>query len=132
MTYIPRLDGVRALAILAVLLTHCHPVMWRFPGGWVGVDLFFVLSGYLITGNLVREYDSSGQLSLKRFYCRRALRLIPALLVCIALAGVITALGLSDSPNFVAYSKQAALALLYLTNFRWRNSFTCCGRCCCL
>jgi len=76
--YLPQLDGLRAVAVLFVILFHTQS-SW-FPGGYIGVDLFFVLSGFLITGILVSEYDRTGRVALGAFYARRALRLLPALL----------------------------------------------------
>jgi peptidoglycan/LPS O-acetylase OafA/YrhL len=73
------LDGLRALAITGVVLTHVLPD--RVPGGQIGVDIFFALSGYLITGLLLREHDRFGRISLRAFYARRALRLVPAFTV---------------------------------------------------
>jgi len=73
------LDGLRALAITAVILGHTVPNL--APGGQIGVDIFFALSGYLITSLLLREHDQLGTISLRSFYARRALRLIPALVV---------------------------------------------------
>lgn len=84
--YLPPLDGVRALAVVAVVLFHTL-TPW-FPGGGVGVDVFFVLSGYLITRILVAELDRTGRISFRNFYLRRALRLLPALF---ALAVLLTA-----------------------------------------
>lgn len=72
-------DGLRAIAIIAVLVTHVVPD--SLPGGQLGVDLFFALSGYLITSLLLKEYDHFGRVSLKDFYIRRMLRLAPALVV---------------------------------------------------
>ena len=72
-------DGLRAIAITAVLITHVDPD--SLPGGQLGVDLFFALSGYLITSLLLKEYDHFGRVSLKDFYIRRFLRLAPALMV---------------------------------------------------
>ena len=77
--YRPALDGVRGIAILAVLAVNS--LLPFFPGGFIGVDIFFVLSGFLITSLLMDEWSSSGGISLKRFYARRALRLLPALFV---------------------------------------------------
>ncbi len=74
--YLPQLDGLRALAIVAVLMLHAS--VTRFPGGWVGVHVFFVLSGFLITTLLLREWDRTGRVGLWRFYVRRVLRLVPA------------------------------------------------------
>jgi peptidoglycan/LPS O-acetylase OafA/YrhL len=85
LTRLPALDGLRAVAILAVILFH-YKNDW-VPGGFIGVDLFFVLSGYVITRSLRQEIDTSGSISLRSFYMRRAFRILPALLV--AVAGVI-------------------------------------------
>ncbi|HMC55963.1 MAG TPA: acyltransferase family protein [Gemmatimonadaceae bacterium] len=79
MKFRPDLEGLRGLAILLVVLFHAG-VRW-FAGGFVGVDVFFVLSGFFITGLLVRELDQSGRIDVPAFYARRALRLIPPLLV---------------------------------------------------
>ncbi|MHA7134143.1 acyltransferase family protein [Oerskovia turbata] len=85
------LDGLRALAVLSVMVFHFAPAL--LPGGYVGVDVFFVLSGFLITTLLVREFRAHRTVSLSRFWWRRARRLLPALglvvLVCTAAAGVV-------------------------------------------
>jgi peptidoglycan/LPS O-acetylase OafA/YrhL len=78
----PALDGVRGLAILLVMVEHTH--LAPFHGGGLGVDLFFVLSGFLISGLLLAEFQRAGRLDIRRFYYRRALRLLPALLVLVA------------------------------------------------
>src|SRR5262245_47643491 len=78
----PALDGVRGVALLAVLGVHVgmHPgAPQPLPGGFLGVDLFFVLSGFLITSLLLQERQRSGSIHLGRFYLRRVLRLVPAL-----------------------------------------------------
>ena len=80
--YNPALDGVRAVAIVLVFLSHAHAPL--FDGAFFGVDLFFVLSGYLITSLLLKEYQQSGRLAWGRFYARRFLRLAPALLMFLA------------------------------------------------
>ena len=74
-TYVPALDGVRGVAILGVLLFHTG----HLPGGFLGVDLFFALSGYLITDLLLREIATTGTVSLIAFWGRRVRRLLPAL-----------------------------------------------------
>jgi peptidoglycan/LPS O-acetylase OafA/YrhL len=74
----PALDGIRAIAVLAVMAHHFAPTA---VGGSLGVDVFFVLSGYLITSLLIAERRSTGTISLSRFYIARAFRLLPALLV---------------------------------------------------
>jgi len=82
----PALDGVRALAVLAVMAFHNFS--W-LPGGYYGVDAFFVLSGFLITSLLVAEVGETGTLKLLRFWGRRARRLLPALFVLVAALGVV-------------------------------------------
>ena len=84
--YTPTFDGLRGIAILCVLIAHVSSV---FKGGWVGVDLFFVLSGYLITSLLRNEYYASGNISFGKLYARRALRLVPALLICVTIANLL-------------------------------------------
>jgi peptidoglycan/LPS O-acetylase OafA/YrhL len=83
--YSPSLDGVRGLAVLAVVAFHMRE-SW-FPGGFVGVDIFFVLSGFLITRLLIAEHHRTGTVSFSRFYVRRGLRLLPALLVVCLFVG---------------------------------------------
>lgn len=76
--YRPEIDGLRALAVLPVILFHAH--VGPFTGGFIGVDVFFVISGFLITSILLRE-QAEGQFSMARFYARRARRILPALAV---------------------------------------------------
>jgi peptidoglycan/LPS O-acetylase OafA/YrhL len=73
---IPEVQGLRAIAIASVLVYHIWPSL--IPGGYVGVDVFFVISGYLITGSLLKEFDSTGDISITGFYARRIRRLLPA------------------------------------------------------
>ena len=81
--YRPALDGVRGVAILSVLAFHTHHIFgWSLlRGANAGVDIFFVLSGFLITALLIQEWEEAGEISLKSFFWRRVLRLVPALLV---------------------------------------------------
>jgi peptidoglycan/LPS O-acetylase OafA/YrhL len=84
----PALDGMRAVAVAAVMVYHLfEPHL--LPGGYLGVDMFFVLSGFLITWGLVEERDRTGGVSFGRFYARRALRLLPALAAVLAFAAVL-------------------------------------------
>jgi peptidoglycan/LPS O-acetylase OafA/YrhL len=76
--YIPAIDGLRALAVIAVMLYHLG-FTW-IPGGFLGVDLFFVISGYVITRLLLDSIEQSGGLDLRGFYLARARRLLPALI----------------------------------------------------
>lgn len=75
----PSLDGVRTIAVVLTSLLHLTPAL--VPGGFVGVDMFFVLSGFLITSLLIGEYERHGRIALGRFYLRRARRLLPAVLL---------------------------------------------------
>ena len=112
--YNPALDGLRAVAIGLVIADHC----WvpGFDGGYFGVDLFFVLSGFLITQLLVDEVDSQGQIDLGRFYLRRLLRLTPPLAILLA---VYLAIAPTLWPHYGLWShiRDAALAGLYLADY---------------
>src|SRR5918993_1038061 len=78
----PVLDGVRGISILLVLIHHTEfitPISFSIlRGGYLGVDIFFVLSGFLITSLLVEEFETTGKLNFSMFYMRRVLRLLPA------------------------------------------------------
>ncbi|HHU6751351.1 TPA: acyltransferase family protein [Staphylococcus pseudintermedius] len=74
--YMPGLDGIRAVAVIAIIIYHLNP-QW-LPGGFLGVDTFFVISGYLITSLLLTEYHNTGKIELTSFWLRRVKRLIPA------------------------------------------------------
>ncbi|MCX6501273.1 MAG: acyltransferase family protein [Microbacterium sp.] len=77
--FLPHVQGLRAIAVLLVVLYHFWP--GRLPGGFVGVDVFFVISGFLITGHLLREITATGRVKLAQFWARRARRLLPASLL---------------------------------------------------
>jgi hypothetical protein len=84
-SYRPDIDGLRAVAVISVVCFHAHFKFFGiepFRGGYVGVDIFFVISGYLITGIILREL-TNGEFSLARFYERRARRILPALLLIV-------------------------------------------------
>ena len=89
--YVPALDGLRALSVVAILLYH-SPFLWA-KGGFLGVSVFFTLSGFLITSLLLSERDRTGSISLKGFWVRRARRLAPAVLVLFSLVAVLLAKG---------------------------------------
>jgi len=107
------LDGVRALAVAGVVLYHAG-VRW-VPGGFLGVDVFFVLSGYLITSLLLSERSKLGRVDLRRFWTRRARRLLPAVLLVVAFALLATSTIARDD---LSKTRGDALAsLVYLTNW---------------
>ncbi len=113
--YLAGLDGLRAVAVAAVLLFHAG-VGW-LPGGFLGVEIFFVLSGYLITSLLVEEWDArAGHIGLGTFWLRRARRLLPAVGVLLLVTLVFALLFLPDQ---VARLREDALAAaLYVMNWR--------------
>lgn len=82
----PEIQALRAVAVLSVVLYHLWPRM--FPGGFIGVDVFFVVSGFLITGNMVREAEATGRLSLSTFWANRVRRILPAGLLAIVVTAV--------------------------------------------
>lgn len=87
---VPGLDGLRGLAVLAVVIYHFFGNI--LPGGYLGVDMFFVLSGFLITSLLIREFNATGRISLKDFWLRRFRRILPAALVVLSICTAIVAL----------------------------------------
>jgi peptidoglycan/LPS O-acetylase OafA/YrhL len=116
--HVAALDGVRALAVSSVVAFHLG-MTWA-PGGYLGVDVFFVLSGFLITALLLSERDTNGRISLGRFYARRALRLLPALLAVLGALWLFTTVTVvGDSAHRVRGDGLAAL--FYFAN--WRAAF---------
>jgi peptidoglycan/LPS O-acetylase OafA/YrhL len=111
--YQPGLDGLRAFAVFAVLLYHAE-LRW-FSGGFLGVEIFFVISGYLITTLLLEEWRQRGRIDLRAFWLRRARRLFPALYVLLAVTLAFAVLFLPDE---VARLRGDALAAVgYVTNW---------------
>jgi peptidoglycan/LPS O-acetylase OafA/YrhL len=110
--YCPELDGLRCLSATAVILLHSRP-KGPFQGGYIGVDVFFVLSGFLITSLLAAEYRQSGRINLPRFYWKRIVRLMPALLLMLAAYLVIAPL---LWPGY-AHARDALLAAIYFSDF---------------
>ncbi len=111
----PDVEGLRAAALVAVLLYHAD--LSFAPGGYIGVDVFFVISGFLITGLLLKELEQSGTLSVARFYSRRAKRLLPMTVVVL---GTVVALSwlLFDPVRMEAVSFDVIAAGLYVMNWR--------------
>ena len=112
----PDLEGLRAVAVLLVLLYHA--AVPGFGGGFVGVDVFFVLSGFLITGLIVREIAETGRVSLPAFYARRARRLLPAALLVIA-ATVVASAWLLPPLRMPGIALDGASAAVYSSNIRF-------------
>ena len=99
MGYEPSLDGIRAFSVIAVMLYHAN-VAW-LPGGFLGVEVFFVVSGFLITSLLIEERESNHRINLKQFWIRRARRLLPAFFVMLCATAVCVAFYATDSaPDF--------------------------------
>lgn len=109
--YVPALDGLRAVAVLLVLAFHARTP--GVSGGFLGVDVFFVLSGFLITTLLKAEFDDNGRVALRAFYARRIRRLYPALLVMLMAYIAIAPLALPG----LNHMRDAILSALYLTNY---------------
>ncbi len=126
--YLPGLDGLRAFAVVAVLLYHAG-LVW-IPGGFLGVEVFFVISGYLITALLLAEYRERGRIDFKQFWLRRARRLLPALYILLV---VTLAYCVFFLPAELARLRSDALAAFgYVTNwyliFRHQSYFEAIGR----
>lgn len=109
--HIHGLDGLRSLAIIAVLLFHLD--LDFLPGGYIGVDVFFVISGYLITTLLLRERRSSGRIDLRGFWTRRARRLLPALVTVVTVSVV---LGLVAGNDLLVNIRRQVLGALTFSN----------------
>src|ERR1700744_1886505 len=110
----PGLDGLRALAVVAVLLYH-GGVSWS-GGGFLGVDMFFVLPGFLIPSLLVAEWGRSGAIALRAFWARRARRLLPALFALVAAIGVYYALA-GPTKAIPGLQGDGIATLLYISNW---------------
>jgi len=116
--HIHSLDGLRTIAILFVVLYHLH--VPAFVGGFIGVNVFFVLSGYLITSILLREREASGRIRLPRFWLRRLLRLYPALVALVIASALLWPLVSHYEGANVDALGAALLALTYTGNIgRW-------------
>lgn len=112
--YRQELDGLRGISILLIYLHHLYyPLL---PGGFFGVDIFFVLSGFLITSLLMEEWSREGSISLKNFYIRRVLRLMPALLFLILVTGGFALIFL-DKRRSIATYQGIWLTLSYASNW---------------
>ncbi len=111
--YMPGLDGLRAVAVIAVIIYHLNPQI--LSGGFLGVDTFFVISGFLITSLLLHEYHETGRIDLKNFWIRRFKRLIPA--VVFLLMVLVSYMAIFHLERLAAIKADFIAALIYLANW---------------
>ncbi len=122
--YRPEIDGLRTIAVIAVIIYHLEIVFGKtllLKGGFLGVDVFFVISGFLITSIIMSEYNRSGTLSIANFYVRRARRILPALFVVI-LVSLPFAWNLLLPTQLVDFSKSVLSSLAFGSNFYWDST----------
>ena len=122
--YRPEIDGLRAIAVSAVIFYHAQLDIFDqkvFEGGFVGVDIFFVISGYLITSLILKELITTGKFSFRYFYERRARRILPALIVVI-LASLPAAWLFLVPGNFIEFTKSILYSLGFSSNFYFHYS----------
>lgn len=118
LTYRPEIDGLRAIAVLAVVIFHLDPI-W-LPGGYIGVDIFFTISGFLIT-SIIYPQITSGNFSLRNFYLKRIMRLGPASLAVIVFTCLCGFLLLSPN-GFFELAQSSFMSLLFLANYFFWNT----------
>jgi len=111
----PEIQALRAVAVGAVVLHHGWPAV--APAGYMGVDVFFVVSGYLITALLLREVDRTGRVSLGDFYLRRARRILPAAMVVLLAVSAAT-LAFAPYRDWAAYFREIVASAFYVENWR--------------
>src|SRR5882762_4225045 len=119
--YRPHLDGLRAIAVYLVVLFHAGSQ--RFPGGYIGVDVFFVLSGYLVTQLLLRDLARTDSIRFGRFYSRRFRRLLPAAFVALTVTAVVYT-AIASPAEVVATVGSFKAAFLYSTNWYFIHQST--------
>ena len=124
LTYRPEIDGLRAIAVVAVILYHAQITIFGFKpfrGGFIGVDIFFVISGYLITSIIFKELVTTGSFSFKHFYERRIRRILPALLF-VMLVSLPFAWMLLLPSSLIDFSKSILYSLGFSSNFYFHYS----------
>ena len=117
--YRPEIDGLRAVAVVAVILYHAQITIFGhqpFKGGFIGVDIFFVISGYLITSIILKELITTGEISFKFFYERRIRRIIPPMLI-VMLASLPLAWMYLIPSSLIDFSKSILYSLGFSSNF---------------
>lgn len=122
MRYLPALDGIRAFAVIIVVLFHAR--MPHMSGGFLGVDIFFVLSGFLITTLLITEHDRKSTIRIGRFYWRRAFRLTPPLAVLLIAYLVLAPSAWPEPASFIRAPNEGVEP----RGCRYRPTSTSCGR----
>jgi peptidoglycan/LPS O-acetylase OafA/YrhL len=116
--YRPEIDGLRSIAVVAVIIYHAQIFVFGdqlFKGGFIGVDIFFVISGYLITSIILKELNNTGTFSFKNFYERRVRRLLPALLL-VMIVSFPFAWSYLSPVAFIDYSKSILSSLFFSSN----------------
>ena len=124
LNYRPEIDGLRAIAVGSVILYHAQITIFGlepFRGGFIGVDIFFVISGYLITSIILKELVNTGSFSFKHFYERRIRRILPVLFV-VMLASLPIAFKYISPYDLTDYSKSILYSLGFSSNFHFHNS----------
>lgn len=116
MKYRPDIDGLRALAVLSVMLYHLNGAGW-LPGGYVGVDLFFVISGFVVSASLAASSERSFLKFLAEFYARRLARILPALVVMLGVAALVAALFIPRAWLSFFSERTAVAAFLGISNW---------------
>jgi peptidoglycan/LPS O-acetylase OafA/YrhL len=119
--YRPELDGVRAIAVMMVVAVHM--MIPGLGGGYVALDVFFVLSGFLITALLLEEWGERGRIAVGRFYLRRALRILPGSMLMLLLVSVYAVFTLAPEAA-LDIRKGALYASLYIMNWAWAAGWT--------
>lgn len=118
--YRPDIDGLRAIAVLAVVVFHLSESL--LPGGFVGVDIFFVISGFLITRLIIKELNNTAKFSFGRFYLRRVRRLLPAMLATFLLS-IVFAYALLSPQHLVDFGRSLIFAVLSFSNvYFWQSA----------
>ena len=113
--YVSHIQGLRAIAVLLVVIFHFWP--GRLTGGYIGVDVFFVISGFLITGQLVRELQSTGRIGLPSFWAKRVRRLMPAAILVLVVSALATAFILPLS-YLISSLTDISSSLVYVENWK--------------
>lgn len=120
LSYRPEIDGIRTLAVIPVVLYHFKA---SFKGGFAGVDVFFVISGYLITSILIHELKKSNTVSIKNFWERRARRLFPALAFMLTIL-LVSANYVFLPPSFTSLMRQIKATMTMTANYHFAREFS--------